>query len=202
MVGFNRRFSPLTVTMKRLLSKCREPKCFIATINAGAIPADSWIQDRKIGGGRILGEVCHFIDLLRFLADSPIAGFHATSLQNTSPDESSHLEITADKTSIQLTFEDGSHGTIHYFANGGKRFPKERIEVFAGDAVLQNDNFRVLRGFGWPDFRTQRLFRQDKGHAKCLQAFINCIGAGEPSPIPFDELFEVSRTTIQIADSV
>ena len=195
MVGFNRRFSPLTVKMKELLDQCQEPKCFVATINAGAIPADSWIQDRSVGGGRVVGEVCHFVDLLRFLADSPIASFQGMCLG-----ENAGAEVADDKASIQLAFENGSHGTIHYFANGGKRFPKERIEVFAGGAVLQNQNFRRLKGYGWPGFRSQRWMRQDKGHRHGVQCFLQAIRDGLASPIPFSQLMEVSRVTIEIAE--
>src|SRR5690606_32546615 len=99
-------------------------------------------------------------------------------------------------------FEDGSFGTIHYLANGGASFPKERIEVFAGGRTLQLDNFLSLRGFNWPGFRKQKLWRQDKGQAGCVAAFMRAIERGEPSPIAPDELFEVARVTIEAAEQL
>ena len=110
--------------------------------------------------------------------------------------------VRDDKTSIMLSFEDGSFGTIHYLANGGKAFPKERIEVFCGGGVLQLDNFRVLRGFDWPGFRQMKLWRQDKGQQDCVNSFVEAIRRGNAAPIPLEEIFEVSRITIEIAESL
>jgi predicted dehydrogenase len=144
-----------------------------------------------VGGGRVIGEACHFIDLLRFLAGSPIVS-HARSAMD-SP--------LADTVSLQLGFSDGSIGTVHYFANGTKAFPKERLEVFAQGRVLQLDNFRMLRGFGWPRFKSMRLWRQDKGQMACAEAFLRVLRDGGEAPIPFNEIIEVSRVTIQLATS-
>ena len=190
MVGFNRRFAPQIQKVKALLAGVTGPRSFVMTVNAGQLPASHWTQDPKVGGGRIVGEACHFIDLLRFLAGSPIVS-HA-SLAMESP--------TADTVSLQLGFADGSIGTVHYFANGTKAFPKERLEVFAQGRVLQLDNFRVLRGFGWPGFKTMKLWRQDKGQAACVRAFLRTVRDGGTPPIPFDEILEVSRATIQLAN--
>ena len=197
MIGFNRRFAPHVVKMKSLLMSRRDPKSFVITVNAGAIPADHWTQDQNIGGGRIIGEGCHFIDLMRFLAGSPIIGYQAVMQGDTSDGS-----VRDDKASIMLSFEDGSFGTIHYFANGGKAFPKERVEVFCGGGVLQLDNFRVLRGFDWPGFRQMKLWRQDKGQQDCVNAFVEAIRSGNAAPIPLEEIFEVSRITIEIAESL
>jgi predicted dehydrogenase len=106
---------------------------------------------------------------------------------------------TGDTVSLQLTFGNGAIGTIHYFANGSKAFPKERLEVFGGGRVLQLDNFRKLSGFGWPGFKSMRLWRQDKGQRACAAAFVNALRDGAPSPIPFDEIIEVSRVAIEAA---
>jgi predicted dehydrogenase len=190
MVGFNRRFAPHIQKIKALLTGVAGPKSFVMTVNAGQIPGSHWTQDPKVGGGRIVGEACHFIDLLRFLAGSPIVSH--TRLAMESP--------TADTVSLQLGFGDGSIGTVHYFANGTKAFPKERLEVFAQGRVLQLDNFRILRGFGWPAFKTMRLWRQDKGQAACVEAFLRAVREGGTSPIPFNEILEVSRATIQLAN--
>jgi predicted dehydrogenase len=195
MVGFNRRFAPLLVEMKALLDRVRQPKVFVYTCNAGAIPANHWTQDPEIGGGRIVGEACHFIDLLRFLAASPIRDAQIVTLG-----AATHGVTPQDNATITLSFEDGSIGTIHYLANGGKVFPKERIEAFAGDAVLQLDNFIALSGFGWPGFRRRRAWRQDKGQHACVAAFLRAIRTGEPAPIPLAELLEIARTSVILAN--
>lgn len=197
MLGYNRRFSPFIKRMKSLIDLVATPKSFIMTMNAGAIPADHWTQDAEVGGGRIVGEACHYIDLMRFLAGSPITGFSATKM-GAAPG----VDVTEDKSSITLSFEDGSFGTIHYLANGGKAFPKERIEVFANDAVLQLDNFRVLKGFGWKGFKSKRLLRQDKGQKACVNAFVTSIEHGLPAPIPFDEIIEVARVSVEVAEQI
>ena len=195
MVGFNRRFSPQVQKMKSLLESIKEPKSFIMTMNAGAIPSDHWTQDNVVGGGRIIGEACHFIDLMRFLAGSRIVSVQARRMGETDT-----VAILEDKASITLGFEDGSFGTIFYLANGASSFPKERVEVFAAGRVLQLDNFRKLKGFGWPNFNKMNLWRQDKGQDACATAFVESIRQGKESPIPADEIFEVARITIQVAE--
>jgi predicted dehydrogenase len=109
--------------------------------------------------------------------------------------------IVDDKAIISLRFEDGSIGTIQYFANGGKRFPKERLEVFAADAVLQLDNYRVLRGFGWPRFSKISLWSQNKGQDDCVRAFLDSIRSGKNTPIPLEQIWEVSKLSVEIADA-
>ncbi len=197
MVGYNRRFAPHVQKMKVLLEKKAAPKTFIMTMNAGDIPADHWTQDPAVGGGRIIGEACHYIDLMRFLAGSKIKSFSAIKMG-----ENDYVEVTEDKAIITITFEDGSVGSIHYFANGGKSFPKERVEVFCDDAVLQLDNFRKLTGFGWKGFSKMNLWSQDKGQAACSQAFMDAVKAGGVCPIPQDEIFEVARVSVDIAEQL
>ncbi len=194
MVGFNRRFSALTIKMKELLDTQIEPKSFIFTVNAGAIPAQSWVQGTE-GGGRIAGEACHFIDLMRFLAGSRIV-----SVQGRRMGASDAVSITEDKAAITLGFADGSFGTIHYLANGSASFPKERIEVFCGGQILQLDNFRRLTGFGYKNFSSMRLWKQDKGQNACAKRFIDAVSSGQKAPIPFNEILEVSRVTVEVAD--
>ena len=160
------------------------------TVNAGSISADHWTQDVNKGGGRIIGEVCHFIDLLRFLAGSPIESWSKATMDS----------ITNDTLTISLKFIDGSIGTIHYFANGSKAFPKERLEVFSDGRILKLDNYQSLVGFGWPQFSKMRSWRQDKGQRSCVKAFLNSITSDKKSPIPINELFEISRTIIEIAE--
>lgn len=190
MVGFNRRFAPQVARLKSLLAGAKGPKSFIMTVNAGAIPAEHWTQDRDVGGGRIVGEGCHFIDLLRFLAGERITSVRAHAMEAAS----------GDTVSIDLGFADGSVGTVHYFANGSKAFPKERLEVFAQGRVIQLDNFRKMTGFGWPGFSKMNLWRQDKGQKACAAAFVNAVATGGASPIPFEELIEVAEATIAAAD--
>jgi predicted dehydrogenase/threonine dehydrogenase-like Zn-dependent dehydrogenase len=187
MVGFNRRFAPHVRQISELLAAVREPRSFVMTVNAGAIPAEHWTQDRRIGGGRIIGEACHYIDLLRFLAGSAIVDVQSNALD-------------ADKVSFELRFADGSIGSVHYLANGHRSFPKERLEVFCGGAILQLDNFRRLRGYGWPGFKGLSSWRQDKGQGACAAAFVDALDRGEPSPIPFDQLSEVARASFDVAE--
>lgn len=194
MVGFNRRFAPQIQKMKALLEPIKEPKSFIMTMNAGAIPAGHWTQDNSIGGGRIIGEACHFIDLMRYLVGSPIISVQAYRMG-----DNSSLSVTEDKASITLGFEDGSFGTIHYLANGASSFPKERIEVFAAGGTLQLDNFRKLRGFSWKSFKKMNLWRQDKGQIACADAFLKAVQNGKPA-ISVDEIFEVAEVSIKISD--
>jgi len=197
MVGFNRRYAPHVIKMKELLNSHRSPKSMIMTVNAGAIPGEHWVQDVTIGGGRIIGEVCHFVDLMRHLVGYKITNFQATMMGNIPG-----VEVREDKASITLSFEDGSFGTIHYFANGGSAFPKERIEVFCDNAVLQMDNYRVLTGYGWPSFKKMKLFKQDKGQKACAKAFIESIANGDESPISYEEVMESSRVSIEVANSL
>ena len=189
MVGFNRRFAPHIQKMKSLIKSTTGPKSFILTVNAGAIPDDHWTQDLEVGGGRIVGEVCHFIDLLRFMVGEPITSYRKFKMSSKNNDT----------LSVQLEFGDGSIGTVHYFSNGSKSFPKERLEVFANGGVLQLDNYRKLQGFNWPGFNKMNLWKQDKGQLACAKAFLSAIENGKQSPIDIDEIIEVSRISIELA---
>ena len=191
MVGFNRRFSPQVQKICGLLAGVGGSKSLVMTVNAGAIPASHWTQDAELGGGRIIGEACHFVDLLRFLAGARIVSHHANYMQSPN----------SDTASLSLSFEDGSIGTVHYFANGNRAFPKERLEIFAGGRILQLDNFRKLTGYGWKGFKTMNLWRQDKGQKACAAEFVKAVQAKAASPIPFEELIEVARVTIDLDHS-
>ncbi len=194
MVGFNRRFAPMVVKMKSLLSAVAEPKAMMMTVNAGAIPKEHWAQDAAAGGGRIIGEACHFIDLLRHVAGSPIRKIDVTAM----PPRGGLAR--SDVAAITLGFEDGSFGVITYLANGDKGYPKERLEVFSGGRILVLDNFRKLTGYGWPSFSAQSSWTQDKGQTDCVAAFVAAVKAGQPAPIPLGEILEVSRATIEAAE--
>ena len=193
MVGFNRRFAPHAVQIKALLASVAEPKSFVMTVNAGAIAPGHWTQDKAIGGGRIVGEACHFVDLLRHLAGAPIVAHSAVALGRHPA-----LALTSDKALLTLQFADGSVGTIHYLANGHKGFPKERLEVFCAGRVLQLDNFRKLSGWGWPGFSKMHLWQQDKGQHACVRGFVEAIRAGGGLPVSAAELIEVSRVSIAL----
>ena len=195
MIGFNRRFSPLVVEMKRLVERSKAPKTIICTINAGDIPVSHWTQDPAIGGGRLIGEGCHFIDLMRHLVGAPIVDWQVMTV---SSDNGSDTDD--DKATVTLTFEDGSLGTLHYFANGHRSFPKERIDVFVDGKSLHIDNFISLVGYGWPGFKKKKLWSQDKGQVACAEAFVSAINNGKQSPIPADEIFEVARVSIDIGE--
>ncbi len=191
MVGFNRRYAPHVVRMKQLLAGVAGPKAMVMTVSAGAIPQSHWAQHPQVGGGRIIGEACHFVDLLRHLADSEIEHACIDRMQS----------ICVDTVTISLRFKDGSIGTVHYFANGSKAIPKERLEVFASGRVLQLDNYRVLRGFSWPKFRTMRLWRQDKGQGNCASAFLGAITGKPVAQHPLiapTELIEVARVMVSV----
>ena len=192
MVGFNRRFAPQVVRIRQLLSGVADPKSFVMTVNAGAIPADHWTQDLTVGGGRIVGEGCHFIDLLRHLARASIVRHSAVALGRYPG-----MAVTSDKAMITLEFADGSVGTIHYLANGHKGFPKERLEIFCAGRVLQLDNFRKLRGWGWKGFSKMNLWRQDKGQAACVKEFVEALRGSGAALIPIEEILEVSRVSIE-----
>ncbi|GAB5429117.1 MAG: bi-domain-containing oxidoreductase [Devosia indica] len=192
-VGFNRRFSPLSVKMRSLLAGQHGPKALIATMNAGAIPASHWTQSAGIGGGRIVGEACHLIDLLRALVGHPIIDFTVNAMPRND-------DVPPDTSTFTLRFEDGSIGTIHYFANGHASYPKERIEAFAGGRILVLDNFRKLTGHGWKGFSGMRLWRQDKGQKSTARAFLDGVRSGKAA-VAFEELMEISRVTIEVAEA-
>ncbi len=195
MVGYNRRFAPHIQKIKELISKKPVPKTFIITVNAGNIHADHWTQNITLGGGRIIGEACHFIDLMRFLVGAKITSFKAAKMG-----KNNCADVTDDKAIITLIFEDGSLGSIHYFANGGKSFAKERIEVFCDGGILQLDNFRTLKGYDWRGFKKMDLWSQNKGQENCIKAFMKAVKHGEPNPIPLDEIFEVARVSVEISE--
>jgi predicted dehydrogenase len=194
MVGFNRRFSPLIVKARALLSTVEAPKSLMMTVNAGAIPSDHWTQDPQIGGGRLVGEGCHFVDLMRHLVGARIVDFDVTTLgEDGGPPRSDNAAIT-------LRFADGSFGVIHYLANGHRSLSKERLEVFCAGRVLQLDNFMSMRGYGWPGFSRMKLWRQDKGQAACVVAFLDSVRKGTEAPIPFEQIVEVSAVSIALAE--
>ncbi len=187
MVGFNRRFAPLAVKLKEFLTPRSEPLAAHYRVNAGYLPLSHWLHDPEQGGGRIIGEGCHFIDFLTFLAGGPPVSVSARAL----PDAGRYRQ---DNAVLDFTFPDGSIGTVSYLANGDKSFPKERVEVFCGGAVGVLDDFRSLELVKDGRRSTARLaLRQDKGHQAGWSAFLEAIRTGSPAPIPYADLFGVTR---------
>jgi len=195
LIGFNRRFSPLVKKIKSIVERSKTPISIIYTCNAGEIPGDHWIQNPEVGGGRIIGEACHFIDIARFIADSPIKSSKVVSLEN--PEGSDNYGDTA---SITLAFENGSIACINYFANGHKSFPKERIEVFQGQQIMVLDNFRSLVAYGVSGFKKLKTFNQNKGQNECCESFVKSIESGDPCVISFEDQIEVSQACIDIVN--
>jgi len=182
-VGFNRRFSPFTQRMKSLLGQ--GVVNIVATMNAGFIPANSWVHDLHVGGGRIIGEACHFIDLCSYLAGSPVVAACMNAM-GTVPQENT------DNASILLRYENGSNAVINYFANGSKAYSKERIEVHSQERSLILDNWRTLTGFGFKGFSSRKA-KQDKGHADQFRLLLGRLKSGGESLIPFEEIINTTR---------
>jgi predicted dehydrogenase/threonine dehydrogenase-like Zn-dependent dehydrogenase len=191
MVGFNRRFAPLAMKMKSLMGE--GPKNIIATMNAGFIPPNVWIHDLEIGGGRIIGEACHFIDLCTYLTGSRVISVCMNSLG------SNPMENT-DNASILLKYKDGSNAVINYFANGSKAYSKERIELFSQEKTLILDNWRVLRGYGINGFSKQKS-KLDKGHKAQFRLLVEAIKSGIEL-IPFTEIVNTTQASFAAIKSL
>ncbi len=195
MVGYNRRFAPLTQTLLSQVAGRKSPLAMIFTCNAGAIPGSHWVQDPAAGGGRILGEACHFIDLLHYVAGE--AEIEEVAALKHGLDGAGNLGDTA---AITLRFADGSLGQVNYFANGPRSFPKERLEVFWDEKAVRIDNFRKLRGFGCRGGK--RCWKQDKGHEAEVRAFVEALRGGGESPIRFESLMNTTRATFAVVEAM
>jgi polar amino acid transport system substrate-binding protein len=192
LVGYNRRFSPLTTAMKQAFGN--GPVAINCRVNAGFIPPDSWIQDAEVGGGRIVGEVCHFVDLLNFLTGSLPVSVHAVSMPTP--------ENLHDTVCLSLTYENGSIGTVNYFANGDKSLPKERIEVFGGGISAVLDDFKLLSVYAKGKKTDTKLVSQDKGQKTAVQGFIASVRRGGEPLIAFDDLYCTSLVTFAALESL
>ncbi|TBW30126.1 bi-domain-containing oxidoreductase [Gramella sp. KN1008] len=192
IVGFNRRFSPLAVKMKSLLGE--GPKNIIATMNAGFIPSDVWIHDLEVGGGRIIGEACHYIDLCTYLAGSKVVSVCMNAL-GTAPEENT------DNASILLKYENGTNAVINYFANGSKSYSKERIEVFSQERTLILDNWRSLKAYGVKGFSKMKT-KQDKGHKAQFEQLVNSLKKGGKAIVPFEETYNTTLASFAAIESL
>jgi polar amino acid transport system substrate-binding protein len=184
MVGFNRRFSPLAQQAKAHFANRDTPLSILYRVNAGHIPKEHWTQDPLEGGGRIVGEVCHFIDLMQFLTGAKPVSVFAESVSAKSP-----KVVDADSVFITLRFADGSNGSIAYLSEGDKSLPKERVEIFGGGKAFVLD-----------DFRTGKI--QDKGQRDQIKRICAALREGGPAPISLDELAATTRATFRILDSL
>ncbi len=197
LVGFNRRFSPYAKKMRELLTQRSSPLTAVYIVNAGTLPPDHWTIDPEIGGGRIIGEVCHFIDLLYFVVGYPINSVQAVAIGGKDPQR-----LREDKVTITLSFTDGSTGTIHYFANGNKRYPKEKLTVFSDERILELDNFKLMKGYGFRNFKKMKSWKQMKGHGEEIAAFINRVENGGAPLIPWESMEMVTRATFEAVKQV
>ena len=191
-VGFNRRFSPFAVKMKELLGE--GAKNIVATMNAGFIPPEVWVHDLLVGGGRIVGEACHFIDLCSYLAGSKVVSVCVNAL-GQNPQENT------DNMSILLRYENGSNAVINYFANGSKTYPKEKVEVFFQEKVLTLDNWRVLKGYGFKGFSKMKS-GMDKGHKAEFALLKDRTQNGGEALIPFDSLVNTTKASFACITSL
>jgi predicted dehydrogenase/threonine dehydrogenase-like Zn-dependent dehydrogenase len=195
MVGFNRRFAPMAIRMKAFLDGTDEPLVMHYRVNAGSLPRDHWVNDPEQGGGRILGEVCHFVDFLSFLANAAPIEVHTQAVISAQPD-------AEDNAVISIRFANGSMGTVSYLSNGDRTYSKERLEVFAGGAVAVLTDFRRLELVRHGRKRVIKPhFRQDKGHRAELGAFVSAIRSGSEAPIPFDKIVSTTLATLRAEDS-
>jgi len=191
MVGFNRRFSPLSKIMKNHIDS--QPISVIYRINAGYLDKNSWINDKDIGGGRIIGEICHFVDYLIFLTGSLPVSVSANEVEN---------ENKNDIVSILLKFENGSTGIIAYFSNGSSKLRKEYVEVYSNQKTIILNDFKNLKIYLSNKVIQKRLFNQDKGQANMVKEYISNIKNNEKPLISFSEIVNVSKITFQIIDSI
>jgi predicted dehydrogenase len=193
-VGFNRRFAPLAVKMKKLLGNSVTPMNIVATMNAGFIPGSVWVHDMEIGGGRIVGEACHFIDLISFLTNSQVVSVCMNAMGK-------HPMDNTDNATIMLKYENGTNAVINYFANGSKSYSKERIEVYHQEKTLVMDNWRKLMGYGFKNFSSESS-GQDKGHQSQFNLLVDSITKGGSQIIPIDQIINTTKASFAALESL
>ena len=186
MIGFNRRFAPHIIKIKDYIDNSKHPSSCVITVNAGRLDEDHWLNDPEIGGGRIIGEACHFVDLVYFLFNGHVSEVNTIQV----------IDKVKDSFSINMMFNNGSIGIINYFCNGNKSFPKEKIELFNEGNIFQIDNFKDFRHFSNLGIKRKKLFFQDKGHRNCIHEFKKSIQNQSDMPISIDDILKVSEITI------
>ncbi|KAA3632194.1 MAG: oxidoreductase [Calditrichaeota bacterium] len=197
MVGFNRRFAPVVTQIKESLNGVKHPLSMYYRVNGGFIPSGTWIQDENSGGGRIIGEVCHFIDLLSFVTDSKIVKVSAESL--TMPDDRFRSD---DNLQITLRFDNGSVGTINYIASGNNSVSKEYLEIFGGGIAITMDDFKSLTIADDKNMKLDKKRAQDKGHFQMLESFCESLNTKSDSPIPFNQIVNSFDATFAVMESL
>ena len=193
-VGFNRRFAPLAIKMKTLLGNSGSPMNIVATMNAGFIPGNVWVHDMEVGGGRIIGEACHFIDLISFLTNSQVVSVCMNALGQ-------HPMDNSDNASILLKYQNGTNAVINYFANGSKAYSKERLEVYHQERTLVMDNWRKLSGYGFKNFNSASS-GQDKGHQSQFNLLIESLTQGGKQIIPMDQIINTTKASFAAIESL
>lgn len=194
VVGFNRRFSPHIESIVKNLGSKDVPVNMVATMNAGFIPANSWVHDLQVGGGRLVGEACHYLDLLSFICGSPITAVCVNSM-GLNPSNNT------DNASILVRFANGSNGCINYFANGSKSYSKERIEVYSQERTYIVDNFRTSKAFGAKGFKNSST-KQDKGHKKQFALLTEFLRNGGNPIVSNEDVLNVSSAAIALIESL
>jgi len=192
-VGFNRRFAPLAKKMKKLLGNDNTPKNIIATMNAGFIPANVWVHDMESGGGRIIGEACHYIDLCTYFADCKVIAICMNAM-GINPEENT------DNASILLKYENGTNAVINYFSNGSKAYSKERVEIYSQERTLVMDNWRKLKTYGFKGGNSSS--KQDKGHFNQFSELITQQKNGGDPIIPFNEIVNTTKASFAAIESL
>ena len=193
-VGFNRRFAPLAIKMKELLGKDNSPMNIIATMNAGHIPSNVWVHNMEVGGGRIIGEACHFIDLCSYLTGSKVISICMNSM-GKNPEENT------DNATLLLKYANGSNAVINYFANGSKAYSKERLEVYHQERTLVMDNWRKLKGYGFRGFKSSNS-GQDKGHTNQFNLMVESLRKGGNEIITIDEIINTTKASFAAVESL
>ena len=191
-VGFNRRFAPFSIKVKSLLSKSI-PKNIVININSGYVDRNHWVHDIKVGGGRVIGEVCHFIDLITYFNDSLV---QSVIMNSMGPDFSNN----SDNVSILLKYVNGSQGVINYFSNGNKSYSKERIEIYENGKNIIIDNFMKLYFYGYNE--SNKSIRQDKGHYSLYKSWYEMLLNGGKNIIPIQEILNTSKASILCVESL
>lgn len=197
MVGFNRRFSPLARAARDHFKGRNAPLSIHYRVNAGRVPREHWVHDPHEGGGRIIGEVCHFVDFMQFLTGALTTRVYAQAIASRN-----HEVVDEDSVFITLRFSDGSNGSIAYLAEGDKAMPKERIEIFGESKSFVIDDFRSATGFREGREESTRLRNQDKGQADEVRAVCALVLEGGQAPIALDDLAATTRATFRIRESL
>lgn len=193
-VGYNRRFSPLTKILLDNIKEINEPCSINYNINSGYLDSNSWIQNKEIGGGRIIGEICHFIDLIKYITGSVVTNYDFKYIDTK--------DKIPDTLSIQFALKNNSIANINYFSNGNISFPKEIIDVYCGGIIMQLNNFKSLKVFGKSKFKNKNLLIQNKGNKNCIDEFLSRIANNEDMPISIEDLLDTSKITQDITESI